>query len=90
MDSSDRPSPVGTRDHAILLLFARLGIRAGDILQLRLDDIHWMGAWVRVRGKGRRDRRLPLTDEVGQGTVSRVPFALGRLGDRRPPSAVRS
>jgi site-specific recombinase XerD len=68
--SCDRTSPIGTRDHAILLLLARLGLRAGDILQLRLDDIDWKGAWIHVRGKGRRETRLPLTDEVGQAVVA--------------------
>jgi site-specific recombinase XerD len=68
--SCDRTSPIGTRDRAILLLLARLGLRAGDIVQLRRDDIDWKGASIRVRGKGRRETRLPLTDEVGQAVVA--------------------
>lgn len=67
--SCDRTSPVGTRDRAILLLLARLGLRAGDIVQLRLSDLDWKGAWIRVCGKGRRQARLPLTQEVGQALV---------------------
>ena len=58
------------RDRAILLLLARLGLRAGDIVQLRLRDIDWKGAWIHVCGKGRRDTRLPLTHEVGQALVT--------------------
>jgi site-specific recombinase XerD len=64
--SCDLTSPVGMRDRAILLLLARLGLRAGDIVQLRLSDVDWKGAWIRVCGKGRRQTRLPLTQEVGQ------------------------
>ena len=66
----DPTSPVGTRDRAILLLLARLGLRAGDIVQLRLSDLDWKGAWIQVCGKGRRQARLPLTQEVGQALVA--------------------
>jgi integrase/recombinase XerD len=61
---------VGKRDRAILLLLARLGLRAGDIVQLRLSDIDWKDAWVHVCGKSRRQTRLPLTQEVGDALVS--------------------
>jgi integrase/recombinase XerD len=67
--SCDLRSPVGTRDRAILLLLARLGFRAGDIVQLRLTDLDWKGAWIRVCGKGRRQSRLPMTQEVGKALV---------------------
>ncbi|MCK0505394.1 tyrosine-type recombinase/integrase, partial [Aromatoleum anaerobium] len=59
----------GRRDRAILLLLAHLGLRAGDIVQLRLEDIDWKGAWLSVTGKNRRETRLPLTQEVGQALV---------------------
>jgi site-specific recombinase XerD len=72
IDSCDASSPVGKRDRAILLLLARLGLRAGDIVQMRLQDIDWKGAWVHVSGKGRRHTRLPLTQEVGDAIVSYV------------------
>ncbi len=68
--SCDRASPVGRRDRAILLLLARLGLRAGDIVNFRLSDIDWKGAWIHVCGKGRRHTRLPLTQEVGQAIVA--------------------
>jgi integrase/recombinase XerD len=68
--SCDPALPVGVRDRAILLLLARLGLRAGDIVRLRLSDIDWKGAWIHVCGKGRRDTRLPLTQEVGQAVVA--------------------
>jgi integrase/recombinase XerD len=68
--SCDRASAVGRRNRAILLLLARLGLRAGDIMQLRLSDIDWQGAWIHVCGKGRRVTRLPLTQEVGDAIVA--------------------
>jgi site-specific recombinase XerD len=68
--SCNLASPVGRRDRAILLLLARLGLRAGDIVQLRLHDIDWRGAWIHVCGKGRHHTRLPLTHEVGQALVT--------------------
>ena len=70
--SCDRASAVGRRDRAILLLLARLGLRAGDIVHLRLSDIDWKGASVFVSGKGRRPTRLPLTKEVGQAIVAHL------------------
>lgn len=68
--SCDRASPVGRRDRAILLLLARLGLRAGDIVHLRLSDIDWRDASIQVCGKGRRHARLPLTQEVGRAIVA--------------------
>lgn len=70
IDSCDVSSPMGKRDRAILLLLARLGLRAGDIVQMRLQDIDWKEAWVHVSGKSRRQTRLPLTQEVGDAIVS--------------------
>jgi len=67
--SCDVTSAVGKRDHAILLLLARLALRAGDIVQLCLTDIDWKSAQLSVSGKGRRETLLPLTQEVGQAIV---------------------
>jgi len=65
INSCDPNSPVGRRDRAILLLLARLGLRAGDIVRLRLNDIDWEVAAIQVSGKGHREVRMPLTQEVG-------------------------
>jgi integrase/recombinase XerD len=70
--SCDPSSPVGRRDRAILLLLARLGLRAGDIFQLQLSDIDWKEAWIHVCGKGRRQTLLPLTHEVGCALVEYI------------------
>lgn len=54
----DRRTSGGRRDYAILLLFARLGLRAGEVVALQLDDIDWRTGEILVRGKGQRhDRR---------------------------------
>jgi site-specific recombinase XerD len=68
--SCDSSTALGIRDRAILLLLARLGLRAGDIVQLRLPDIDWRGGWIHVCGKGGRQVRLPLSREVGQALVA--------------------
>ena len=57
--------PMGVRDRAILLLLARLALRAGDIVALRLGDIDWDRAEIRVTGKSRREAVLPLPQDVG-------------------------
>jgi site-specific recombinase XerD len=67
-------SPMGRRDRAIVLLLARLGLRAGDIVKLSLGDIDWERAWLYVSGKGRRQARLPLTQEVGDAIVDYVQY----------------
>ncbi len=62
--------PVGLRDRAILLLLARLALRAGDIVALRMNDIDWERAEIRVSGKSRRQAILPLPQEVGDALVA--------------------
>ena len=69
LDSADTQTPVGKRDRAILLLLARLGLRAGDVVQLRLMDIDWRAATITVSGKNRQQTQLPLTQEVGDALV---------------------
>jgi site-specific recombinase XerD len=71
-------TPVGLRDRAVVLLLARLGLRAGDIVKMDLGDIDWTHASVRVSGKSRDEVKLPLTQEVGE-TV------LEYLRSGRPP-----
>ena len=67
--SCDSSTTVGIRDRAILLLLARLGLRASDIVRLRMADIDWKEAWIRVCGKGHQEARLPLSQEVGDALV---------------------
>ena len=63
-------TPAGRRDHAILLLLARLGLRAREIVRLELDDIDWSQGWLAVHGKGRQERPLPLPHDVGEALAS--------------------
>jgi integrase len=58
------------RDRAILLLLARLGLRAGDVAQLRLADIEWRTGSLRVAGKSRYEVRLPLPQDVGDAIAT--------------------
>jgi integrase/recombinase XerD len=62
-------TPAGLRDRAVLLLLTRLGLRAGDVAKLRLSDICFTTGTVSVRGKGRREVRLPLPQEVGEALL---------------------
>jgi integrase/recombinase XerD len=70
IDSCDRRSAVGRRDRAVLLLLARLGLRACEIVRLTLDDVDWDCAQLRVRGKGGRESLLPLTADVGEAIAA--------------------
>lgn len=62
----------GRRDRAILLLLARLGLRAGDIVGLTLGDIDWANARIAVCGKGRRRQWLPLSQDVGDALLQYI------------------
>ncbi|MDE0209318.1 MAG: tyrosine-type recombinase/integrase [Gemmatimonadetes bacterium] len=62
----DRGSTAGRRDHAILLLLARLGLRSSEIRLLELDDIDWVNGTLRPRTKGGRRNTFPLSEEVGE------------------------
>ena len=66
LDACALDTPGGRRDHAILLLLARLGLRAGEVATLELDDIRWRSGEIVVRGKGNAVDRLPLLCEVGK------------------------
>lgn len=63
---SDRRTPVGRRDFAVLTLMVRLGLRAGEVAALELSDIDWRHGDLLVRGKGHREERLPLPTDVGE------------------------
>jgi site-specific recombinase XerD len=62
-------SPRGSRDRAIVLILARLALRAGDVRDLRLKDIDWFHGRVRVVGKGRCETWLPLPQDVGDAVL---------------------
>jgi site-specific recombinase XerD len=62
----DRDSYTGKRDYTVLLLLARLGLRACEVVRLTLDDINWEAGELLIRGKGGREDRLPLPQDVGK------------------------
>jgi site-specific recombinase XerD len=66
----NRRTPKGRRDYAILLLLARLGLRAGEVVSLQLEDIDWRAGEILVRGKGLRHERMPLPNDVGKALAS--------------------
>ena len=68
--SCDRRTLAGRRDYAILLLLARLGLRAGEVAGLALDDVDWRRGELLIRGKGGRQDVLPLPADVGEALVS--------------------
>src|SRR5439155_23365263 len=75
--SCDRPTGAGRRDRAILTLLARLGLRVGELVRLELSDFDWRGGEVTIRGKARRQERLPLPVDVGEAIAEYI------LGGRR-------
>lgn len=68
----DRRTRMGKRDYAILLLLARLGLRAGDISALRVSDIDWQRGELLLFGKGRRQARLPLPQDAGNAILAYI------------------
>ena len=66
----DVDSGVGRRDHAIVVMLVRLGLRAAEVAGLSLDDIDWRTGEITVSGKGARTERLPLPVDVGEALVA--------------------
>lgn len=82
--SCDRTRPATRlRDRAILLLLARLGLRADDVISLQLDDFDWADASFRVCGKGRREARLPLPQDVGDAILAYLEHGRPRVQSSR-------
>ena len=69
IDGCDRRTVAGRRDVAIVLLLARLGLRAGEVAGLELGDINWRQGEITVRGKGSRRDSLPLPADVGEAVA---------------------
>jgi integrase/recombinase XerD len=79
----DRRTTTGRRDYAILLLLARLGLRASEVVQLRPDDLDWDEGAIRIRGPAQRCDRLPMPADVGAALVD-------YLRDARPACPARN
>ena len=89
LDCCDRGTSVGVRDFAMMMLVARLGLRSIEVARLELRDVDWRAGELVVRGKGRRQDRLPLARPVA--VAGRGRRSLGRLPIVRPePCRCRS
>ena len=73
---------MGRRDYAILMMLAKLGLRAGEVATLTLDDIDWRSGEMLIRAKGRQRVRMPMPPDVGAAVVA-------CLRDSRPTSSCR-
>jgi site-specific recombinase XerD len=82
LDGCDRTTALGRRDYAILMMLARLGLRADEVVTLTLDDIDWRSGEMLVRVKGRQRARMPMPPDVGAAVVA-------YLRDGRPMSSCR-
>jgi integrase/recombinase XerD len=80
LGSCDRATANGRRDFAIVTLLVRLGVRAGEVAALTLEDVDWRAGQITVRGKGDRSERLPLPADVGEAIAA-------YLQDGRPDRA---
>jgi site-specific recombinase XerD len=83
LDHCDRQSALGLRNYAILMLLARLGLRACEVVAMTLDDIDWEGAHLTVRGKGGQRVQMPLSAEVGQAIAAYLRKGRPRCTSRR-------
>ncbi|WP_241563763.1 site-specific integrase, partial [Mycolicibacterium brumae] len=82
LESCEQNRLVGRRDFAILTVLTRLGLRAGEVAAMELDDIDWRAGELVIRGKGNQHDKLPLPVDVGQALV-------GYLRAGRPTSSYR-
>lgn len=79
----DVTKPGGLRDRAIVLLLARLGLRAGDVVDLRFEDIAWNEGTLRVCGKNRQEVRLPLPQDAGDALLAYIERGRPRVAEER-------
>ena len=90
LSSCDQTTVCGQRDFTILLLLARLGLRAGEIVAMTLEDIDWDAGELRVRGKGGREDRLPLPRDVGEALAQYLSHGRPKCTTRRVFVRVRA
>lgn len=83
LSATDRSTSTGRRDYAVLLLLARLGLRAGEVVLLELDDIRWRSGEIVIRGKGRMLDHLPLVCDVGEAIATYIRDHRGVSSSRR-------
>jgi site-specific recombinase XerD len=81
IDAARSDDAMGRRNHAMMLLLARLGLRAPEVIAIQLEDIDWRSGEILIRGKGKLHDRMPLPDEVGEAIVNYIQN--GRVGGSR-------
>ena len=72
VDAVGNDDGIGRRDHAMLLLMARLGLRAQEVIAIRLEDIDWRAGEILIRGKGGQHERMPLPVDVGEAIAANL------------------
>jgi site-specific recombinase XerD len=83
LSSCNRETCIGKRDYAIILLLARLGLRAGEIITLSLEDIDWRSGIITVHGKGSHRSQMPLPPDVGEALAAYLQFGRPKSSSRR-------
>jgi site-specific recombinase XerD len=83
LDAIDRRTALGLRDYAVLLLLARLGLRASEVTTMSLQDIDWQSGLVTICGKGRQRAQMPLPHEVGAAIGDYLQHGRPRSESRR-------
>jgi site-specific recombinase XerD len=83
LQSCNQDTLTGRRDYVILLLLARLGLRAGDVVHMTLDDIDWEAGELILSGKSYRQERLPLLKEIGKALVRYLSYGRPQCSSRR-------
>jgi site-specific recombinase XerD len=87
-----RDSAIGRRNYAMVLVLARLGLRAMEVVAMQIDDVDWRDGEVLIRGKGERHDRLPLPHDVGKAIAEyvqrdRIASTRALFVSHRPPRA---
>jgi site-specific recombinase XerD len=82
LDGCNRATAVGRRDYAILMMLAKLGLRASEVATLTLDDVDWRSGDMLIHAKGRQRARMPIPPDVGAAVTA-------YLRDGRPKSSCR-
>lgn len=77
LDACDRTTAMGLRDYAVLMVLAKLGLRAGEVAALRLGDIDWQSGSILVHGKGRGNRSCRYA-----ATSVKLSSPISGMGDR--------
>ena len=88
--SCDRSEAAGLRNYAILMLLARLGLRSAEVARLELGDLDWRAGEIVVRGKARREDRLPMLADVGGAIAGYLTATPDRAGCRAVFLTVRA